>query len=62
MASNQATGGALSARAIALAEGVLRTMLVTKLKMAALGLLVLGVLGLGARTSGSRSGAATASA
>jgi cobalt-zinc-cadmium efflux system membrane fusion protein len=47
MASKQATGGPLSARSIALAEGVLRTMLVTKLKMTALGLLVLGVLGLG---------------
>jgi membrane fusion protein, heavy metal efflux system len=47
-ASGQASGGALSGPAIALAEGVLRAMVLTKLKMAVGGLLVLGVLGLGA--------------
>jgi hypothetical protein len=44
----QASGGALSKSAIALAEGALRAMMLTKLKMTFAGLLVLGVLGLGA--------------
>jgi cobalt-zinc-cadmium efflux system membrane fusion protein len=42
------SGGALSKSAIALAEGVSRAMMLTKLKMAFAGLLVVGVLGLGA--------------
>jgi cobalt-zinc-cadmium efflux system membrane fusion protein len=47
-ASGQGLGGTLPGRAVTLAEGVMRTMLFTRLKMiAALGL-VLGVLGLGA--------------
>jgi RNA polymerase sigma factor (sigma-70 family) len=46
--SGPASGGALSKPAIALAEGVLRAMMLTKLKMAFAGLLIVGVLGLGA--------------
>jgi len=45
--SKQGSGGALPTRAVALMEGVLRSMFLTKLKMATLGLLFLGVLGLG---------------
>lgn len=46
-AGNSATGAALSAGTVALAEGVLRAMLLTKLKMAAVVVLVIGVLGFG---------------
>jgi len=46
-ASQQGTSGALPTRAVALMEGVLRTMFFTKLKFAALGLFVLSMLGLG---------------
>ncbi len=45
-ASGEAAGGVLSKSAIALAEGVLRAMMLTKLKMSFAGLLVIGVLGL----------------
>jgi cobalt-zinc-cadmium efflux system membrane fusion protein len=47
-ASGQLSGGALSGPTVALVEGVLRAMVLSKLKMAVGGLLVLGVLGLGA--------------
>jgi cobalt-zinc-cadmium efflux system membrane fusion protein len=47
-ASGQAARGGLPGPAVALAEGVLRTMLKTKIKMAAGVLLVVGALGLGA--------------
>jgi cobalt-zinc-cadmium efflux system membrane fusion protein len=47
-ASRQAAGGALPGPAAALAEGVLRAMALTRLKVAAGVLLVLSVLGLGA--------------
>jgi cobalt-zinc-cadmium efflux system membrane fusion protein len=47
-ASGQASRDALSKPAIALAKGVLRTMMLSKLKLALRGLLILGVLGLGA--------------
>jgi cobalt-zinc-cadmium efflux system membrane fusion protein len=46
--SGQASGGALSKPAITLAEGVLRAMMLSKMKMAFAGLLVVGVLCLGA--------------
>ncbi|MHB1426211.1 MAG: sigma-70 family RNA polymerase sigma factor [Gemmataceae bacterium] len=46
-ASGQASRDALSGPVIALVEGVLRTMVLTKVKMAVGGLLVLSVLGLG---------------
>jgi hypothetical protein len=47
-ASGEASGGALSKSAIALAEGVLQAMMLTKLKMTFAGLIVVSVLGLGA--------------
>jgi cobalt-zinc-cadmium efflux system membrane fusion protein len=47
-ASGQASRDALSKPAIALAEGVLRAMVLSKLRIALGGLLILGVLGLGA--------------
>jgi cobalt-zinc-cadmium efflux system membrane fusion protein len=50
-ASGQATASALLGPAVALAEGVLRAMVLTKLKMAMVIMLVLGVLGLGAGLS-----------
>ena len=46
-AGKQAAGAGVSAQVIALAEGVLRTMFVTKLKMAALMLFVVGLLAAG---------------
>jgi cobalt-zinc-cadmium efflux system membrane fusion protein len=45
--SGQVSGGALSKPVIVLTEGVLRAMMLTKLKMTFAGLLVVGVLGLG---------------
>jgi RNA polymerase sigma factor (sigma-70 family) len=45
--SGQAAGGALSAHAVTLAEGVLRAMLVTKLKIAAMVMLTVGALAAG---------------
>jgi cobalt-zinc-cadmium efflux system membrane fusion protein len=53
-ASGQAAGGALAGQAVALAEGVLRTMVLTRLKIAAAVLLVLGTLGIGAGLSAQR--------
>jgi cobalt-zinc-cadmium efflux system membrane fusion protein len=47
-ASRKAADGLLSTSAVALAEGVLRAMILTKVKTVALGLLVLAFLGLGA--------------
>ena len=47
-ASGQVAGGALSGPTVTLVEGVLRAMVLSKLKMAVGVLLVLGVLGLGA--------------
>jgi RNA polymerase sigma factor (sigma-70 family) len=47
VAAGQAAGGAISATATALAEGVIKVMLLNKLKMAAVVLLVLGSLGVG---------------
>jgi RNA polymerase sigma factor (sigma-70 family) len=44
VAAGQATAGIVSAKVVALTEGVLRAMLLTKLKTALTGLLVLGVL------------------
>jgi cobalt-zinc-cadmium efflux system membrane fusion protein len=53
-ASGQAAGGILPGKAVALAEGVLRAMVLTKLKTAAVALLVLGSLGVGAGLSTQR--------
>ncbi len=47
-AGRSAAGALLPAGVVALAEGVLRTMLLTKLKMAAAAVLAVGVLGFGA--------------
>ena len=46
-ATGQAAGGALSAQAVTLAEGVLRAMFLTKLKIAAFLLLMAGLLAVG---------------
>jgi cobalt-zinc-cadmium efflux system membrane fusion protein len=53
-ASGQAAGGALPAPAVALAEGVVRAMVLSKVKVAVGVLLVLGALGLGAGLSARR--------
>ncbi len=53
-ASGQAAGGALAGPAVTLAEGVLRTMMLGRLKIAAAVLLVLGTLGIGAGLSAQR--------